>query len=244
MYALLKKLRVRTLIASVLAILLGGNLAMAGPLLEMDPGSSDSVKLSELLDGTYDGITVGDKIFDEFVYSTIGDMPDAEDVQVLGFIDLDGNYGVTLHGIFLDMPGGGGSDALVRFTVSVDPIAAKAGRLISDAHLYIGGVGIGDNSLFTVDESFEGHNNTLTVFSAKSGGREEQITSAWTYFDPMTDKLRVTKDIFAFVGEGTILPARATAIDQSFSQVPEPATLSLLAIALVGMLFTSRRQQD
>jgi hypothetical protein len=232
MYALLRKLFVGTLVA--------GSLNLIG----LDPNTSDSVALSKLLDGTYDGITVGDKVFDEFVYSTIGDMPDAEDVMVLGFRDLDDNYGFTLHGIFLDLPGGGASDALLRYTVTVDLFAQQAGRSISDAHLFLGGVGVGPNSIFTVDESFEGFDNTMTVFSAKSEEEAEQVTSAWTYFDPTVNKLRVTKDILAFTGEGTILPARATAIDQSFSQIPEPATLSLMAMSLIGALLVSRRRQS
>lgn len=245
MYALLKNSFVFTLVVGLLALTQAGQWAVAGSMVELPPNSSDSVKLSDLLDGTHDGIIVGDKIFDEFVYSTIGDMPEPEDVNVLGFADNDGNFGLTLHGIFIDLPGGSASDALVRFSATVDPAAQKAGWSISDAHLFMGGVGVGQNSIFTVDESFEGHNNTMHVFSAKTGSQNEQITSAWTFFDPTVNKLRVTKDIFAFAGEGAILPARVTAVDQSFSQVqiPEPATLSLLAMSLVGTLFVSRRRQ-
>jgi hypothetical protein len=239
MSALLKNMFLFTLVAALLATTLGDRPAMAG-LIGLEPNTSDSVPLSELLENLDDGIQVGDKIFDEFVYSTIGDMPDAEDVMVLGFKDLDGNFGFTLHGIFLDLPGDGASDALLRYTASVDEAAQQAGRSISDAHLFLGGVGVvGPNSIFVVDESFEGLDNSMTVFSAS----EEQVTSAWTYFDPTVNKLRVTKDILAFTGAGTILPARATAIDQSFSQVPEPVALSLMAMSLIGALLVSRRRQ-
>src|SRR6476661_4128949 len=57
--------------------------------------SATSVKLSDLIAGTnnIDGITVGDKNIDGFVYSPIGDMPPASDINVLGFKDPDGNWG-------------------------------------------------------------------------------------------------------------------------------------------------------
>ena len=62
---------------------------MAGSLIGLNPNTSDSVTLSKLLDGTYDGITVGDKDIRRICLSTIGDMPDAEDVMVLGFRDYE-----------------------------------------------------------------------------------------------------------------------------------------------------------
>ncbi|MEO2045002.1 MAG: PEP-CTERM sorting domain-containing protein [Pirellulales bacterium] len=245
MSTVLKRVFLSAILSGFLVLGYGGHLAMAGLIIDLAPNSSDSVKLSDLLDGTYDGITVEDKVFDEFVYSIIGDMPEAEEVLVLGFEDLEGNFGLTFHGVFVDQAGDGASDALLRFSVSVSEQAQLAGWSITDAHLFLGGVGVGQNSIFTVDESFEGHNNSMTVFSGNSNGQTEQIASAWTYFDSTVNKLRVTKDILAFTSDGTILPARATAIDQSFSQVqvPEPTTLSLLAMSLTGLLHVSRRRR-
>src|ERR1700704_2353119 len=84
--------------------------------------SSTSVTLSSLISGTpNDGIIVGDKTMSGFVYSPIGDMPAASDVNVLGFKDPDGNWGLSFHGAFLDLPGGGVSDAMIRFVVNIDP---------------------------------------------------------------------------------------------------------------------------
>ncbi len=89
--------------------------------------SSTSVLLSDLISGTVMGVTVGDKIFSGFNYSFLGDMPSAVNVQVLGFKDADGNWGVSFHGAFLDLPGGGASDAAVRFNVDIDPAFLRAG---------------------------------------------------------------------------------------------------------------------
>src|SRR5689334_12394473 len=65
--------------------------------------SSTSIKLSALISGDpTDGIIVGDKTMSGFVYSPIGDMPAASDINVLGYQDPQGNWGVSFHGSFLD----------------------------------------------------------------------------------------------------------------------------------------------
>ena len=176
----------------------------------------------------------------------IGDMPTPSDVLVLGFKDPDGNWGVSFHGTFVDLPGGSFSDALIRFQVEVDAEAAEAGWLISDAHLFIGGVGAGDESFLTVDETFLGKNETLNAYYSTIGpGVNSQLSDSTIFTTPVT-KLNVTKDIFASAAAGGFLPARATVIDQSFSQtlIPEPATLALagmsgLAMAAIGAFFSS-----
>jgi hypothetical protein len=190
------------------------------------------------------GVKVGDKDFTGFSYSTIGDMPAAADVNVLGFRDSDGNWGVSFHGGFLDLPGGAAlSDAKLRFRVSVDPVGLRQGFRISDAHLFAAGIGVGPNSFFAVDESFEGLNNTMNVFKTTLGGNQDQQLFDWTYFDEPMASIVVTKDILAIAGANSTQPARATVIDQSFSQVriPEPATVAIALLGLVGFAAVRRR---
>lgn len=203
--------------------------------------SNTSVPLGDLI-ANDDSIAVGDKIFSGFNYSRIGDMPQAADVNVLGFRDPSGNWGLSFHGAFVDLPGGGFSDALIRFIVDIDPAFLQQGYRISDAHLFLGGVGVGANSALIVDESFLESNETMSVFRSTINQGGSQL-SDWVYFDPVHTRLHVTKDIFALADNNANLPARATVIDQSFSQViPEPATVALLAISAVAAIgFSNRR---
>jgi D-ribose pyranose/furanose isomerase RbsD len=200
--------------------------------------SIDSVSLGSLVTGQTMGILVGDKIFSGFSYSRIGDMPQASDILVLGFKDPAGNWGISLHGAFLDLPGGSASDALVRFSVEVDPAALQQGLRITDAHLYMSGAGVGTNSAIAIDESFLQNNQSLSTHLSSINGGSQQLSN-WVDFDAPWTKLTVTKDILAIADANSTLPARVTAIDQSFSQmlseVPETTTLTLAMIGVVGL---------
>jgi hypothetical protein len=223
--------------------------AVSAALIDLTPvgnsvNSVGSISLANLQNDPTSGIIVGDKIFTGFSYSRIGDMPVASNVNVLGFKDPDGNWGVSFHGIFVDNPGGGPSDALIRFMVEVDAAAQDAGWKISDAHLFLGGPGVGDESFFTVDESFLGKNETLNAYISTIGpGTNSQLSDATDFTTPVT-KLNVTKDIFASAAEGGFLPARATVIDQSFSQtqIPEPMTMALAGMAGLAVVAIRRRR--
>jgi hypothetical protein len=130
--------------------------------------------------------------------------------------------------------------------VEVDPAFLANGWRITDAHLFLGGVGVGDESFFLVDESFalSGINDTLNVFQSTLGpGTTAQLSDS-AFFDPGLNKLFVTKDINAFAAASSPVPARATVIDQSFSQeqIPEPATMALAGISALMMVVVSRRR--
>ena len=239
---------VSTVFALAMAVCLVASTASAA-LIDLTPvgnavNSVGSISMADLQNDPTAGIIVGDKIFTGFSYSRIGDMPTPNDVLVLGFKDPDGNWGVSFHGTFVDLPGGGFSDALIRFQVEVDAEAVQQGWQISDAHLFIGGVGVGDESFFTVDETYLGKNETLNAYMSTIGpGTNSQLSDSTIFTTPVT-KLNVTKDIFASAAAGGFLPARATVIDQSFSQtlVPEPATLALAGLSGLAMVAIRRRR--
>ncbi len=126
--------------------------------------------------------------------------------------------------------------------MEVAPDELAEGFRISDAHLFLGGVSVGDNSFLAVDESFQGINQTLNTFATTLSGSLNQDLADEVFFGQLHTKLRVTKDILAFAGD-TDLPAVTSVIDQSFSQmiVPEPASLVFFAMFGLGVATARRR---
>jgi hypothetical protein len=199
--------------------------------------SAASVSLADLVGGAVTGIAVGDKEFTGFSYSLMGDMPNASNVLVLGFQDTSGNWGVSFHGAFLDLPGGGASTAQIGFVVEVAAQQAAQGLRLTDAHLFLGGLGVGEESSFTVDESFAQNNSLLSAYATKIGpGAPQAKNSDSTVFAGVA-KLNVAKDIVALAGTGSFLPARASVIDQSFSssQTSLPELTSIILVGLAGL---------
>src|SRR2546427_7354512 len=78
-----------------------------------------AVPLSTLVSGGTK--TCGDKLFSDFYYSSTGDMPTPLYVNV-DCITVEGNLGLRFQGGFVDGPGGGSSDAVLSYIVTVtDP---------------------------------------------------------------------------------------------------------------------------
>jgi len=197
----------------------------------------DAVPLSDLVGDPEGEISAGDKLFTDFGYSAVGDMPAALGVSVIPIQDDDGHFGLRFEGDFRDLASSAGaSDALLSFTVT----ATAEGFFIVDAHL------AGDPQLeseqgsISVTETFDFDPELrLTIFDDEEAGQQ---SVDWADFEPVKS-IQVTKDIFALAssssGEGE---ASLSFVDQTFSQVPEPGTAALLVVGLTGLGWLGRRR--
>ena len=202
-----------------------------------DTSSVNSVPLSQLVSGgNSEGISVGDKNFDNFSYFSTVDMPIAANVNVIGIIDGDGNYGLRFQGGFKDLfdPGNESSDSLIGFDVSV---ADPRTHLISDVHLF-------GNPALSADGSLNAFAEVVETISGAFGNAQLRIqndlngliNAAW--IDPLpspVSTLHVVKDIQLFSTDG--VRATISFVDQTFSQtvIPEPSSMALLGIAVAAM---------
>lgn len=199
------------------------------------PVYAESISLADLINNN-GSIQSGDKLFDEFEYNSTGDMPFAEDVNVITFEDNLGNFGITFNGYFVDLWGNNGSDALIRFRVT----ATDPNKLISDAHLGGNPNAIG-NAIMEVHETFlynASAENTMSIYCVNPGNNRQNADVV--LFNGLYRSLWVQKDIGALAQtEGSA--ASLSFIDQSFSQVPEPTCVVFLLSGLALLCFRVRR---
>jgi hypothetical protein len=214
-------------------------LVCVAPAAYAAPIQNGSATLGYLIGS--DGIQCGDKLFSEFGYLATGDMPAASGVNVLCH-SVAGNLGLRFQGGFVDGPGGGSSDAVISYTVTVtDPRF-----VITDAHLdgnpqLLPPYGTG---IMSVVETFtpDAPNNTMSIFDIKPGSYNQN--SDFTIFATGHKTLHVQKDIFGWA-IGGFSYATLSYVDQTYSQtaVPEPGTLGLLGIGLLGFAGYSWRRR-
>ena len=187
-------------------------------------------------------ILVGDKLFHGFAYSNTGDMPNALGVNVIPIIDAYGNLGIRFQGGFKDSPGNGPSDALINYIVTVeDPTQAISGALIQANPVVVGSASMNVTETWVPDAG----STQIGVFDMKPGAT--QLADAVSFLPKTFTSLHVQKDILGDAGAATVggVPSNSLAfmsfVDQTFSQVPEPASLSLLAVG--GLALLLRRQR-
>jgi hypothetical protein len=216
------------------------SLLAAGALIGVGTQTAQAVTLADLLaPGAF--LDQGDKRFHNFSYLAVGDMPTANLINVVGINDIFGNFGIRFQGAFADNIGGGASDALIGFQVTVlDPLMR-----ITDAHIFGNPSVIGGDGLMAVTESFPGQGPpTIDIFDIVTNGVHNSQADDMRFFNPGVTTLTVLKDIFANSITGV---ATLSVIDQSFSQtgVPEPGTMAMLCGLGVGgsaVLFRRRRR--
>jgi len=195
---------------------------------------TQSTTLGDLINSS-GTISSGDKLFSDFTYLGTGDVPAADDINVVAITDNLGNFGLRFQGAFMDLPGNAGSDALITYKITVtDPDFAITGARMQGNPDVLGG----GNSFAGVTDTFlpQVTDQNLAIFDNDD---ILQLDSS-VFFDGAFTELDVQKDIILFTDDDSVATTLSF-VDQTYYQVPEPTSLALLGI---GSLLIARRRRD
>jgi PEP-CTERM motif len=178
-------------------------------------------------------IIVGDKAFTDFSFSSsTGFQPGQINVTP---VTENGDFGIRFSGLILG--GMTGTDIILGYQVSV----TNSANLISAANMVFNGYvpfGMGEASV--VEQVFT---NTPPAFygqfSVFATATTNQLSNSLAIVPPQS-LLTISKD----VSVEAFVPAFAeiSTIDQTFTQVPEPSALVLVAAGFFGLALLRRRR--
>jgi len=224
-------------LSAIVASLLMAVLVVAPASAEITVFADQSVALDELI-ASGEPLVIGDKEFEDFSFLSQDFL--TSDVLVTPILDSYG-YGLRFTGEW-SATGEETLGFVIQFSVAV---SQESEQLISDVHLRYNG-------------SFLGSGYSEVVEQALAFGTDEvlgqiQVNNPPPLFDGGFDidpiaKITIIKDVQIIgddAGHRRLSENRAAIsyIDQTFSQIPEPGTVLLVAAGIFGLCLTGRRSR-
>ncbi len=217
--------------SSVVAVVVGLLAAM------LMPGQASAAPLSILAGDPLNSIVQADKVFDQFHYTvntSIGRVVfDPAQIEVKG-ITLGDEHGIQFAGLLAAI---GQAAAPGHLKVTIDYRVT-----VTDPNLFIDDLSLGFNGFVTGPGGYAKVDETAWIAGPTAVGTASVATPA-----PLSDhillagafkSLHVTKTIELF-SAGPTGATTISLVNQTFSQIPEPATV---ALALAGLAFWRRRR--
>ncbi len=207
--------------------------------LTAGPGASaancvSGANLGQWLGGGF-SCTIGDKTFSNFTYSASSG-GQATPVAASAITITTINQGSNAIGFQFNAPwvvsNTQSLDSLIGFTVAV---TGGGPAQIHDAAVVQGGTSFSGAGVASVSENLSNNVQLLTIDTAGQIVLADSVA-----FSPI-GSVNVTKDIAVRANGGS---ASISLVSDTFSQVPEPATLGLLGSGLIGLgLLRHRRRR-
>jgi hypothetical protein len=175
-------------------------------------------------------VLVGDKDFQDFSIS--GDFS-ASQINVTS-ITINGNFGIRFSGAIVS--GANPMDMILGYKVAV----TNSPNLISQANLLFNGTVTGTGLAEVVEQVFTNNNELAGQMFVFASATTNKLSDSLA-IQPPQSFLTLSKDVLLVAS----LPAFASisTIDQTFTQVPEPSALALVAAGFTGLVLLRRRRR-
>ncbi len=253
---MLRSILVSSVVIVALVVFSTGTFA-SGAIIIADIGNPVSYTIEEV--NAAGGIQVGDKLFSDWRVTDTESQgaiaPNASEIVVTG-VQIGGDYGLRFNSGW-SAPAGQLADSTIKFKVSIVEPWLSEGWVIKDNALWIAAYGVSNNT----DAGAVSVSENVYAFDPDLG-HTTPIANKFVYYKDDNDNLLydekdfvdasgapvalteiwVIKDVIAYGGVGTVGVAHISEFFQTFSQVPEPATLALLGLGGIGVLFRRRRR--
>jgi len=214
--------------------------ARAQTITNMTAGGT--ISLSTVIDSNLD-VQVGDKLFGNFAFTYNDLAGNTSDPLTESNVTISTVSNIIGFGLQFTQPleaiGADEKDITFEYTASV---VQPSSNMISDIHLAMTG-SAGNGGLGTIAEQvFTGG------FGANSAGEISTSTlgpsTAATNISPTVTELWVEKDVLVNGGGAANGFAEISIIQQTYSQVPEPSTLLLVGLGLLGVVSMNRKHKS
>jgi hypothetical protein len=174
-------------------------------------------------------VLVGDKDFSDF---SISGSFSASQINVTSITE-NGNFGIRFSGAIVS--GANPMDLVLGYKVSV----TNSPNLISAANLLFNGTVSGTGLAEVVEQVFTNNNQFAGQMFVFASTTTNKLTDSLPITPPQPF-LTLSKDVIVTAS----LPSFASisTIDQTFTQVPEPSVLALVAAAFTGLALLQRRR--
>jgi hypothetical protein len=177
-------------------------------------------------------LLVGDKLFSHFGITGYN----AGSIDVEGIEEYGSDYGIQFSGSIA------ADDSSMDLTLQYQVTVTNSANLISQANLSFNGVTVGGPGIAEVTEDVYTNMNYLYGQMEVYATQSSQVLSTNMAINPPQAQLNLDKDVLVY---SVTLPAFSSisTINQSFVQVPEPSSVALVGMGLMGLLAVYRRRK-
>lgn len=230
-----------TMAASALVVVLLFSTPTTASAVTTNLTAGQTISLATVIDNTL-GVQIGDKLFRDFFFSYTDNNGNPTDNLTRSNVNLtalsnDIGFGVSFQQPLLAI-GSDFKDVVFKYSVTVTDPNFK----ISDIHLSITGAA-GNGGFGSV-----GEDTFVGGFGATNVGHLDAFLSGPTTSSnnivPAVTELWVQKDAIVTGNGAANGNASISVIDQTFSQVPEPSTVLLVGLGLLGGVAVNRKRKS